>query len=56
MVDGVIAVQRETHAKVEQLATRGHVRQRTALAEGTADRVVREIAWAEQNRRLFSRE
>lgn len=54
VVDGVVAVQRETHAKVEQLAARGHVRQRIALAEGAADRVACEIAWAEQNRGLFS--
>lgn len=52
--NGVIAAQRETHAKVEQLAARGHVRQRIALAEGAADRVAGEIAWAEQNRGLFS--
>ena len=53
VVDEVIAVQRAGLETMRQLAAQGQPRQLTTLAQGWAQVVERDIAWARENRALF---
>ena len=54
LVDDVIDRQRLSIVHVEELAERGLEPQATWVRDGTLDESRRLVAWAEENRRLFT--